>query len=751
MKRARFGNLLLLLILTTVLLGGLVLQNGTLAASQQEASLVVPAIRYGDRFEYHEFFKGHDFDTNSGDRVVDHQRRVIHQVDPQPRIANDQAGRPYDTVQIRREVVPVAGGKYLGFNDWRISVQDYEPQHRNLVRLQASHGDRVDVNRLPVPGPWTTRADRNYSYIIAGPDFGAHWGNILVNNLWMKIALQGRSLTPGQNLSHLFGPMRTALLAGPESGMIHRMWVGDRGTLDGRPVIAVHFTEDEWDLEQDGDRGHEWYASTWWFSDELPVPVRIEFREDGFYARPDGGGSQWNITEVRTLVAYSPGPRPVSWGPEFVTMERPPPMVLDWSAQPYPTSGPKSRIPYPVEDAVRSIEQDLTLTTFRSWREANPGSRLVGLEGTPWTNTQTGAFAWRLTYAAPGGSTALAVNSVRLGPGILRNEEAGPALQLPAEKRLDLAWMPERIATLAGVDAIWRQTASEAAFTQGPNYVRWGYACDCIDQHDPKPRLREILYGRLDDEAAGSAIQTIVVDAATGHLRRAGASELHADFEGTVLKRLPFPSSGVAAKAADPSPGKAIGPWLVGASGLSLLVLFLVYVYPFMQQGAMTLYSKLVKNQLLDHTLRDQLVFLIKENPGIAQPALQKATRSGWSTLTYHLSILGQNNLVTSVRDGRHRRYFPVGVFAHSSLTLLAVLQNPRTREIYSLISSRAGTDRANLARLTHVTPAAVAWHLDRLRGHGLVRTEKAGRSVRYFTTTSNLQPGQAAALASAA
>ncbi|HEX9816829.1 MAG TPA: hypothetical protein VGB18_07605, partial [Candidatus Thermoplasmatota archaeon] len=276
----------------------------------------------------------------------------------------------------------------------------------------------------------------------------------------------------------------------------------------------------------------------------------------------------------------------------------------------------------------------------------------------------------------------------------------------------------------------------ESEYELGPNYVMWGYNYPIMTQ--PEAWFHQIMYGRhspnlapgeLNPVPGEAVIEAAVIDATTGSFKFGWRKTTWPELEAPL-------SSGADATSSPVIPSTQpsnLAPFAAAAASASLLVLLAVYLYPVLQQGAVGLYTKLVKNQLLDHALRDQLIALIRENPGISPPALKHLTDAGWSTIIYHLSVLRDNNLVTSVRQGRHRRYFLVGAMNQSQLAEAALLKNERTRQVFELVRAQPGCDRSTLARLTGLAVTPVVWHLERLSSHNLIRGEKRGRTVAYF------------------
>lgn len=144
-------------------------------------------------------------------------------------------------------------------------------------------------------------------------------------------------------------------------------------------------------------------------------------------------------------------------------------------------------------------------------------------------------------------------------------------------------------------------------------------------------------------------------------------------------------------------------------------------------------YAKLHKAELLNNKIRDQLLQLIKADPGITPPQLQAVVQAGWSTIVYHLGVLEKNQVVSSLIDGRHKRFFPVGGVDHSKRGQVAALKNERTPQLYEIVLEQPGTIQKELIQRLGISQPSTMWHIKRLESAGLMGHDKQGRQVHYF------------------
>ncbi|HWH08780.1 MAG TPA: winged helix-turn-helix transcriptional regulator, partial [Candidatus Thermoplasmatota archaeon] len=146
------------------------------------------------------------------------------------------------------------------------------------------------------------------------------------------------------------------------------------------------------------------------------------------------------------------------------------------------------------------------------------------------------------------------------------------------------------------------------------------------------------------------------------------------------------------------------------------------------------LYARITRAEVFDNTVRERIFHAIKANPGLSASDLAKLAGVSWGTTIYHLDVLEQNRMVTSLRKGRHRRYFENGAALTVPKEAVAVLQNPVTAQVVSSIQGQPGATQKELAGRVGLTPQALHWHLQRLVAVGLVRKEREGRVVRHFS-----------------
>lgn len=218
-----------------------------------------------------------------------------------------------------------------------------------------------------------------------------------------------------------------------------------------------------------------------------------------------------------------------------------------------------------------------------------------------------------------------------------------------------------------------------------------------------------VVAGTMDAHLVGAESPHRVTMQGNGdvsYLRAAGIAET-------------FPYGAVAATAAGVAAlvGAALAVWKVGGG------------------AGITLFSRVAKNDVLDHETRATIYELVKTEPGCTPNDLVSTTGIGWSTVMYHLSVLERNDLVVAMKDGRYRRYFDrqSGRFANGRKKVVSALKNDTTAAIAQAIRAEPGQVQRRLAERFELAASSVHWHVSRLADAGLVEKRRVGQRVELF------------------
>lgn len=144
------------------------------------------------------------------------------------------------------------------------------------------------------------------------------------------------------------------------------------------------------------------------------------------------------------------------------------------------------------------------------------------------------------------------------------------------------------------------------------------------------------------------------------------------------------------------------------------------------------LYSRLNRREVMDHKARGTIIGYIKENPGEHFNSLKSKLDFRNGTLAHHLHILERERMIKSVRYGKYRRFFPVGMMVSRKSYPTELEQ-----EILDVVRERPGINQKTIAKKVGRSKSTVNYHIDKLRRTDKIRTEKNGLSLRHYVIES--------------
>jgi predicted transcriptional regulator len=144
------------------------------------------------------------------------------------------------------------------------------------------------------------------------------------------------------------------------------------------------------------------------------------------------------------------------------------------------------------------------------------------------------------------------------------------------------------------------------------------------------------------------------------------------------------------------------------------------------------LYTRLKRDEVLDHFVRGQIYGFIVSNPGEHYSMIKDSLNVNNGTLSHHLRTLEVQGFIKSRRDGTYRRFYPVkmsipqGEGQKLSDLQIGILD----------IVRQTGADGASqrfIADMLDASQQTVSYNLRALCRTGSVRIEHDGRRTRYY------------------
>ncbi len=140
------------------------------------------------------------------------------------------------------------------------------------------------------------------------------------------------------------------------------------------------------------------------------------------------------------------------------------------------------------------------------------------------------------------------------------------------------------------------------------------------------------------------------------------------------------------------------------------------------------LYTKLKREQILDHETRGMIRGYVVANPGDHFNAIKASLGLTNGTLAYHLRVLEREKILRSKKDGKFRRFYPFEMRVSDNGEPTEI-----QRTILGLIEETPGISQKDIASFLGVTQPTVNYHIERLKELGTVRVERRGIRVFYY------------------
>lgn len=142
------------------------------------------------------------------------------------------------------------------------------------------------------------------------------------------------------------------------------------------------------------------------------------------------------------------------------------------------------------------------------------------------------------------------------------------------------------------------------------------------------------------------------------------------------------------------------------------------------------LYTRLKKEEVLDHFVRGQIYGFIMSHPGEHYNAIREHLKVTNGTLSHHLRTLEMQGFIKSSRDGVLKRFYPQDMrIPRDKGIKLSDLQ----MGMVEVIRNADGATQAEICNELGVSQQCVSYNLKNLSREGLLRFERDGRLKKYF------------------
>lgn len=139
-------------------------------------------------------------------------------------------------------------------------------------------------------------------------------------------------------------------------------------------------------------------------------------------------------------------------------------------------------------------------------------------------------------------------------------------------------------------------------------------------------------------------------------------------------------------------------------------------------------YTKMRREQLLEHKIRNDLFEYINAHPGVHYRGIMNDLGLHMGVLTHHLNMLEQQRYIKSYQDGMYRRFYPYNVKIETGMVLTDVQER-----ILTGIKNTPGVSQTGIGKNLGLNRKLVHYHVKVLSDAGFVHVEPDGRETRCY------------------
>ena len=162
------------------------------------------------------------------------------------------------------------------------------------------------------------------------------------------------------------------------------------------------------------------------------------------------------------------------------------------------------------------------------------------------------------------------------------------------------------------------------------------------------------------------------------------------------------------------------------SSALSLVIFIVPAIVILL--AIIFVYTKMRREQLLEHKVRAQIFDYVNKNPGAHYRGIMNELNLHMGVLTHHLNMLEQEQYIKSYQDGMYRRFYPKGAVIQPKMIL-----NEVQHRILKLILNIPGVSQVSIAKNLKVTTKVVNYHVKILANAGFIHVQQVGRETQLY------------------
>jgi DNA-binding MarR family transcriptional regulator len=222
--------------------------------------------------------------------------------------------------------------------------------------------------------------------------------------------------------------------------------------------------------------------------------------------------------------------------------------------------------------------------------------------------------------------------------------------------------------------------------------------------------------GRMRSEFSAASSEEVELTL-TITVARDGSDSVETEFVVTVFPVQENPISGEV-------------PILIGALMATTFMSTEVGKYGLFKIAMFPLYTRLKKDEVLDHFVRGQIYGFIMSHPGENYNCIKSKLDITNGTLSHHLRTLEVQGFIKSRRDGVHTRFYPIDMkVPQGEGTKLSDLQI----QIMEQIKKGESLTQAEIAVNLNVSQQCISYNLRHMKREGIIGIERFGRERKYY------------------
>jgi len=134
----------------------------------------------------------------------------------------------------------------------------------------------------------------------------------------------------------------------------------------------------------------------------------------------------------------------------------------------------------------------------------------------------------------------------------------------------------------------------------------------------------------------------------------------------------------------------------------------------------------------LNNGTRMQIYNYIEGNPGVQFRGVCAGLSIPVGLAQYHLGVLIKAGLVSFIRDGRYKRFFPGKNFSQKEMLTISLLRHKTARKILEALLDKKQLSHGELAGEVSITSQALTWQMKRVGKTQFVLQTNEGLKTVY-------------------